>query len=155
MSLLHPVLLGLLGLVAVPVILHFLMKQKPKKLLFPALRLIEMRRKTNVRRLRLRHVWLLLLRIAIIALLVIAIARPLVPAANYGLSTSELLTLLAVIVLRLVWVFPVRYLLLRPGRDHDRQAPWNYTFILGWAGMRGVVTLGAAFVITEIGRAQV
>ncbi len=97
MSLLHPVLLGLLGLVAVPVILHFLMKQKPKKLLFPALRLIEMRRKTNVRRLRLRHVWLLLLRIAIIALLVIAIARPLVPAANYGLSTSELLTLLAVV----------------------------------------------------------
>lgn len=105
MSLLHPVLLGLLGLVAVPVILHFLMRQKPKKFLFPALRLIEMRRKTNVRRLRLRHIWLLLLRIAIIALLVIAIARPLVPAANYGLTTSELLKLVGVVAVAVTAYF--------------------------------------------------
>ena len=27
--------------------------------------------------------------------------------------------------------------------------PWTYTFVLGWAGMRGVVTLAAAFVIPE------
>jgi len=96
MSLLHPALLGLLALAAVPVILHFLMRPKPKRLLFPALRLIEARRKTHVRRLRLRHVWLLLLRIAVIALLVVAVARPLVPAANYGLTTGETLTLLSV-----------------------------------------------------------
>src|SRR5688572_14914313 len=68
MSFLHPVLLGLLALAAIPVILHFLMRPKPKRFIFPALRLIEMRRKTNVRRLRLRHVWLLLLRIAVVAL---------------------------------------------------------------------------------------
>ena len=60
-------------------------------------------------------------------------------------------TLVAVVVLRLVWVFPARYLLVRPrvedGRAHG--PPWTYTFILGWAGMRGVVTLAAAFVIPE------
>jgi len=60
-------------------------------------------------------------------------------------------TLVAVVVLRLVWVFPARYLLIRPkpaaGSDHG--PPWTYTFILGWAGMRGVVTLAAAFVIPE------
>lgn len=59
-------------------------------------------------------------------------------------------TLAAVIVLRLAWVFPARYLLVRPGADRDgNRPPWTYTFILGWAGMRGVVTLAAAFVIPD------
>jgi CPA1 family monovalent cation:H+ antiporter len=58
-------------------------------------------------------------------------------------------TLIAVIVLRLVWVFPARYLLVRPGPDPDtgHTPPMANTFLLGWAGMRGVVTLAAAFVI--------
>ena len=59
-------------------------------------------------------------------------------------------TLLAVIVLRLVWVFPARYLSSAPARPATgRTPPASYTFILGWAGMRGVVTLAAAFVIPE------
>jgi Na+/H+ antiporter len=59
------------------------------------------------------------------------------------------LTLVAVVVLRMVWVFVARYLLVRPGPDRDlgRPPPATYTFLLGWAGMRGVVTLAAAFVI--------
>ena len=58
------------------------------------------------------------------------------------------LVLVAVVVLRLVWVFTSRYVLLRPGPDETGQVPpWTYTFLIGWAGMRGVVTLAAAFVI--------
>jgi monovalent cation/hydrogen antiporter len=59
------------------------------------------------------------------------------------------LTLAAVVVLRIVWVFVARYLLVRPGHDPDlgRPPPATFTFLLGWAGMRGVVTLAAAFVI--------
>lgn len=53
-------------------------------------------------------------------------------------------TLVGVIVLRMVWVFLARYLLVRPGLGLP---PWTYTTLLGWAGMRGVVTLAAAFVI--------
>lgn len=61
-----------------------------------------------------------------------------------------LATLGACIVLRLLWVFPARYLIVRPRPDANGQTPpWSYTFILGWAGMRGVVTLAAAFVIPE------
>jgi len=62
-----------------------------------------------------------------------------------------LATLAAVVVLRLAWVFPVRYLLIRPGPDPatGRRPPPSYTFLIGWAGMRGVVTLAAAFVIPE------
>jgi len=71
-----------------------------------------------------------------------------------SLSTGRIvavcgLTLVAVIVLRMLWVFPARYLLVRPGPDPytGKSPPWQNTFILGWAGMRGVVTLAAAFVI--------
>ena len=57
--------------------------------------------------------------------------------------------LLAVIVIRMVWVFLARYLLIRPGPDPTthRRPPLAFTAIIGWAGMRGVVTLAAAFVI--------
>jgi Na+/H+ antiporter len=60
-------------------------------------------------------------------------------------------TLLTVILLRFIWVFPARYLLVRPEPDMEtgRRPSWQYTAVLGWAGMRGVVTLAAAFAIPE------
>ena len=58
------------------------------------------------------------------------------------------LTLLAVIVLRFVWMFGARYLLVRPDTGTRHEIPnWRYSVLLGWAGMRGVVTLAAAFVL--------
>ena len=68
-----------------------------------------------------------------------------------GLSTGRVVvvaaaTLATVIALRLVWVATSRLLLVRPGPGgHDR--PWPNVIVVGWAGMRGVVTLAAAFVI--------
>jgi monovalent cation/hydrogen antiporter len=58
-------------------------------------------------------------------------------------------TLVGVVVLRMVYMFIARYALVRPGPDPDlgEKPPWTYTFLIGWAGMRGVVTLAAAFVI--------
>lgn len=89
MSLLNPALLAGLGLAAIPVLLHLLLRAKPKRLIFPALRLIQQRRRQNVRRMQLRHLWLLLLRMAVIALIVVAVCRPSLPAANYSLSVWE------------------------------------------------------------------
>jgi Na+/H+ antiporter len=54
-------------------------------------------------------------------------------------------TLLGVVVLRFLWLFPATYLLLKH-RD-GRRPPVRHILVLGWAGMRGVVTLAAAFVI--------
>jgi hypothetical protein len=98
MSLIHPAILYGLGLAAIPVILHFLLRSKPKKLLFPALRLISVLRKNNIRRMRLRHIWLMLLRMAVIALLVFAISRPSLPAANYAFSMMETLFLVGILL---------------------------------------------------------
>ncbi|MBZ5740425.1 Na+/H+ antiporter [Nocardioides mangrovi] len=60
-------------------------------------------------------------------------------------------TLLACIVLRIIWVFISRWMLVRPGPDPStgRRPPAAQTFLIGWAGMRGVVTLAAAFLIPE------
>jgi Aerotolerance regulator N-terminal/von Willebrand factor type A domain len=96
MSLINPAILWGFALVSIPVILHFLLRARPKKYLFPALRLIQARRTHNIRRLRLRHIWLLLLRMGVLALLVMAIARPTLPAANYHPSGGEWLRTLAI-----------------------------------------------------------
>ena len=98
MSLIHPgLLLGIL-LAVIPVILHFLLRSKPKKLIFPALALLQRRKIQNSRRLKLRHIWLLLLRILIIIAIVIALTRPSLPPANYSFSTYELVMLCTIIV---------------------------------------------------------
>src|SRR5207302_146854 len=77
---LHP--LALLGLVAagIPALLHLLERRIPPEAEFPPLRYLSEAERQSARRLRLRHVLLLLLRTALIALIVLAAARPLVPA---------------------------------------------------------------------------
>jgi len=56
---------------------------------------------------------------------------------------------LALIVSRFVWVFPVTYLLrLIPAiARRDPPPPWRQTFVVSWAGMRGVVSLAAALAL--------
>lgn len=105
MTFLHPALLIGLAAVALPIILHLLLKQKPKKLLFPALRLIEQRRKQSTRRLRMKQFWLLLLRMLVLALIVFALSRPSLPPADYSLSLSETVTLLVVIAFGMATYF--------------------------------------------------
>ncbi len=57
--------------------------------------------------------------------------------------------LLAVLLLRPVWVFPATYLprLIPAVRRNDPAPPWQYPTIISWAGMRGVVTLAAVLVL--------
>lgn len=62
--------------VAIPVVLHLIMRQRPKPMVFPALRFIQQRRIANQRRLQLRHWLLLALRIAAIGIVALALARP-------------------------------------------------------------------------------
>ncbi|PTT62876.1 Na+/H+ antiporter [Arthrobacter sp. HMWF013] len=59
--------------------------------------------------------------------------------------------LLAVLVLRPVWVFPATYLprLIPAVRRNDPAPPWQFAAIVSWAGMRGVVTLAAVLVLPE------
>lgn len=61
-----------------------------------------------------------------------------------------LLMSLAVILVRLIWVFPAAYLprlLFRKIRECDPAPPWQHLALLGWTGMRGVVSLAAALAL--------
>ncbi|MEI8383917.1 MAG: VWA domain-containing protein [Planctomycetota bacterium] len=99
MALLNPALLAGLGLAVIPLLLHLLLRAKPKRLIFPALRLIQQRRRQNVRRMQLRHLWLLLLRMLAIVLVVVAVCRPSLPAANYSLTVREWVKLIVIVVI--------------------------------------------------------
>lgn len=79
---LNPGLLAGAGLAAVPVIVHLVMRQRPRQLEFPALRFIQKRHDTNRRSLKLRQLLLLALRVGVICLLAAALARPRIDASN-------------------------------------------------------------------------
>ncbi len=84
-SLLHAGLAAGAALAALPVILHLFMRQTPKHVVFPALRLIRQRQKQSRKRLRIKNWLLLLARMALIALMALALARPsLVTQATLG-----------------------------------------------------------------------
>lgn len=89
----NPSLLAGVLLIGIPIALHLMMKQKPQRLMFPALQFVKQRRESNQRRLKLRHLLLLLLRCAAIALLALALARPQfntenLPAGNAPVATA-------------------------------------------------------------------
>lgn len=76
MSLMHVGLAaGGAALAALPVILHLFMRQTPKHVIFPALRLIQERQKRSKKRMRVKHWLLLLARMALIALMALALGR--------------------------------------------------------------------------------
>ncbi|NNG34406.1 cation:proton antiporter [Nakamurella aerolata] len=54
-----------------------------------------------------------------------------------------------VVVVRMLWVLLGRVLLFRKLPGSDERSPVSWAVIVGWAGMRGVVTLAVAFLIPE------
>ncbi|GAB5443513.1 MAG: hypothetical protein Fues2KO_38620 [Fuerstiella sp.] len=102
MSLINASLLGGLLLAGLPILLHMIMRARPKRIEFPALRLLQARRISNARRLRLRHILLLTLRTMVIILIVLALARPSLPPARYRLLWYEWCLLLGVVVATIV-----------------------------------------------------
>lgn len=86
MTFLHVALLSGVALVAVPIVLHLIMRQQPRLVEFPALRFIRQREQSNRRKLKLRHLLLLALRCAVISLLAMALARPSIQASGVMLG---------------------------------------------------------------------
>ncbi len=60
----------------------------------------------------------------------------------------------AVVVARFVWLYPATYLVRLVPRVRERGAglPWQYPTVIGWAGMRGVVTLAAALALPSVSK---
>jgi CPA1 family monovalent cation:H+ antiporter len=57
---------------------------------------------------------------------------------------------LAVIIIRILWVFPATYLprlIFKKLCRRDPYPKWEHVALVGWTGMRGVVSLAAAFAL--------
>jgi monovalent cation/hydrogen antiporter len=81
-------------------------------------------------------------------------ARPLIMGIGgysfHALAASAVLVSVVVIVARFVWMFPATYLprwLIPAIARSDPAPPWQWPFVLGFTGVRGVVSLAAALAI--------
>ena len=84
MIFLHPLVLLGLAAAAIPALLHLFERRRPPEAEFPPVRYLNEAERQSARRLKLRHLLLLLLRTALVVLVVLAAARPLVPARASG-----------------------------------------------------------------------
>jgi hypothetical protein len=86
-SLLHPLLAAAgLAAISVPIVIHLLLRQKPKPILFPALMLLKKKQTQTIRRLKIQNWLLLLLRCLVLLMLGLAIARPTVRSSLFALD---------------------------------------------------------------------
>ena len=71
------------------------------------------------------------------------------PAFALGEIPIALAIAALVIVVRFVWVYPATYLprLNRRVREREGVPGWEYTFVVGWSGMRGIVSLASALAV--------
>jgi monovalent cation/hydrogen antiporter len=88
-----------------------------------------------------------------------AVLSALAEYSTLGLLWYATAISLAVILIRIIWVFPAAYLprLLWPGlRQRDPYPSWRNVAVVAWTGMRGMVSLAAALAIpltTQAGNA--
>src|SRR5436190_2923910 len=76
MSFLTPAFLAALGALAIPVLIHLIQRERKRVIEFPSLMFVRRIPYQSVRRRRIRHWALLLLRAAAVTLIVLAFARP-------------------------------------------------------------------------------
>lgn len=76
-------LLGGLATAVIPVLLHLLMRGKPKRIEFPALLFVRKHLELYRRHYRLKHIILLLLRILTLVLFGLALSRPILKLADW------------------------------------------------------------------------
>ncbi len=89
MTFVHGYLLAGLALLAVPVVIHLLNRQKPQAMPFPAFRFLKLKRTTNRRKMRLQNLLLLLARLLVLTLIVLALARPQLTGARSPFSGNQ------------------------------------------------------------------
>ena len=76
MTFLNSAILFGLAAAAIPIVIHFLTRQKAKTILFSSLRFLKLLENQQIKRLKVKQILLLIIRTLIVLLLVLAFARP-------------------------------------------------------------------------------
>lgn len=98
MQFLNPVYLFGLIAAGIPILLHFLSRRRPVDIPFAPLRFLRPTQERQMRRLSLRRLLLLLLRVAIVCLVVMAMARPTLTGGLASLAPTGRQVALVVLV---------------------------------------------------------
>ncbi len=93
----NAILIAGAALAGLPILLHLIMKQEPKRLTFPAFRFLKQKLKTNQRKLRLRHFILLALRVLLIALFCLTLYQPTFKSERFNISGDQPVAIVIVI----------------------------------------------------------
>jgi hypothetical protein len=88
MSFLAPLFFVGLAAIAIPVLVHLIQRERKRVIEFPSLMFIQKIPYQSVRRRRIRHWFLLLMRAAAIALIVAAFARPFLPQGAAAIAAA-------------------------------------------------------------------
>lgn len=72
----HAIFIAAAGVLGLPILLHLLLRQQPKRLVFPAMRFLKQRQRSSQRRVQLKHILLLLLRCLLLLLFAFALYQP-------------------------------------------------------------------------------
>lgn len=94
---LFPMMLTASAAAVAPVIIHLMMRTKPRLMVFPAMRFVLKTQQANLSKLKLKHLILLAMRMAMIVLIAFLIARTRLP--NWSASPEEAVPTAAVIIL--------------------------------------------------------
>jgi uncharacterized membrane protein len=89
MAFLTPLFLAALAGLAIPVLLHLIQKERKNVVHFPSLMFLRRIPYQSVQRRRIRHWFLLLMRLAALALIVLAFARPFFRRQDLGAAASS------------------------------------------------------------------
>lgn len=76
------------------------------------------------------------------------------PIPTQSLLIYSFAVILTVMIGRFAWVYPSTYIprfLFKSVRKRDPYPPWQYPFIISWAGMRGSISLAAVLAVPHIG----
>ncbi|MEO3857339.1 Na+/H+ antiporter [Acrocarpospora sp. B8E8] len=90
---------------------------------------------------------------ALIGLQLLPLIRGLEGENPWQVTGYAAVLFLVAIIARFVWLIPGTYLpriLSRKIRAREAPIPWQQVAVVGWAGMRGVVSLAAAFALPEV-----
>lgn len=92
MHFLNPAVLFALAAAALPVVIHLLSRRRTKTVAFPSIEFLERMKTDRMRRLRMKQLLVLLLRTMIVALIVLAFARPAMNSAfRLNASTAAII----------------------------------------------------------------
>ncbi len=85
----HPLLFTGVILVGLPILLHLMMKREPKKQLLPTFRFLKQKQTINQRKLRIRHLFLLALRMILIAVMCLALYQPTIVSDGFQFILNQ------------------------------------------------------------------